>query len=329
MSPFRFAAITAASTAVVLTCIPWSPAQTATPPSAASNVETAPADPSSRFLDDSRKNLRMLKEQIARIAAPVIDALAPAQGAESNIAIQRLKVEAGESALRYARLRREAADLALKEYTELIVKEEKAAQHEELKLARADQEKTVGRIEQANERLAKLGPMLNDSSSALAIRWRFEGAILSAQLQQRQAGLQFEMADSKLKILAGYEQPRRKKELESEIEKLRSEEISLRTSLNLERAKLSKLERSVNPRSQLTDHQARILTLFEQAIPIEEKWRTRLEEIPGGGEPGAAVRTEIVTLNEQLQAIAEEAAAVEKEAAWEKFRSEFQRAARG
>jgi hypothetical protein len=351
MSPFRIAVsavTTACFVSVALLFVPAGTAQTGAPAKAVSARRASP-----RFVDLSRRTLRLLEEQLVTVGTPVIDELlvddsrrplqllreqlvkaglprrlGPNSGLrpEGDVESQGLAVEAAKAAYRAAKLSREAAELALKDYTEAGAKQQKSALEEELNVARADHEKAVPRIEQAQARLAKIVPMLNESTGALATRWRLEAAVEIARLDETKTRFLAEGAESKLKTFGEYERLKRMFQLRSEMEQTLSDELARKAAMELAEMRLVALQRARDPRSQLSTRQVRILTLLQQAIPIEEKWSAKLGEMKDDQESSESLRKDIAELTRQFQVIVDEAVAVEHAAAWETFRSKFQRA---
>jgi hypothetical protein len=321
MLAFRVAAsavTTACFVSVALLYVPAGTAQTGAPATAASATRVSP-----RFGVLSRRTLRLLEEQLVKIGTPVIDEPHSVDWPHGDVKSQGLAVEAAKAAYQHARRSREAAEVALKEYAQVAGKREQAALEEELKVARADHEKAVPRIEQARARLAMIVPMLNESTGALATRWRLEAVVEVARLEEVRTRYLVKGTASKLKALEGYERPKRIKELQSEVQKTLSDELGRQATMELEQAKLAVMERAFNGRPPLSTHETRILALLRQAIPIEEKWSAKLGEMKEDQEPSESLRKEIVGLTGQLQAIVDEAVAVENAAAWESFRSKF------
>jgi hypothetical protein len=279
-----------------------------------------------RFGDESRKTLRLLQEELVRIAKPLMQVLGSRDQAEGDAACQGLKVDAARAEYLSVQLRREGAELALKEYEERIVKQETASYEADLKLVRADREQAVRAVERAKKRLATLDPLLTNSTAGLATRWQFEAAELSAQLQKRKVGLAVDQARSKLRVLAEYEGPKRARALRSEVEKAVSDELSKKASWEREQTKLKEIQAGGAIPAVRTPGQERILKLLERAIPIEEQWSARLEQIKNGGEPSEVVKKEIMDLTGQLRAIVEEAEAVDRAPAWKRLKSRIHHA---
>ncbi len=168
---------------------------------------------------------------------------------------------------------------------------------------------------------------MKDSTSDLAIEWSLEGAYLSAQLVQKPNQFAIEVAETKLRVLDQYERPVRVKELRSDLEKARSDELAKQASLSLSQAILTKMQRDGTAHPALTKRQEQMLSLLKIAIPIEEKWRNQLEQAEKGGGVGEAQRNEIVNVARHLREIVDLAAAGEEAAAWNEFRAKIKRTA--
>jgi hypothetical protein len=163
---------------------------------------------------------------------------------EGEIAAQANMVESANAKLRYAQLMREAGEIAVREYLDGIVKEEKVCAEAELKLAQEDLARAQLQLEQSRERLAKITRASDGSTTALVNVWRYEYGDVVAQLQAKRAGLAIEQARSKLRVNEEYDKAVRVKQLQSDVEKLRSDELATRATRELEASKLLKLQRS-------------------------------------------------------------------------------------
>ena len=100
---------------------------------------------------------------------------------EGDLASQGLMIESAKAAYQAAKLRREAAEIALREWEEGNFKQQKAFAVEEIKLAQGERKSAEARVAPAKERYPKITQMLKSSpqeprSSAvdLATKWAFE-----------------------------------------------------------------------------------------------------------------------------------------------------------
>ena len=215
---------------------------------------------------------------------------------------------------------RELAELALAEYRDGIAKEEQTALEAELKLARDELKHATFKIDQAKERYAKIKEASTGSVYDLSQEGRFEAAIGSAQREERKARLMVEQAESKLKVLREYSIPVNSKALTADVEKARSEELARNAKWELEQSKLLRMQRALTSAlPSLTNHQKRMLTILDAAIPIEEQLSKKLAECEKAGDTNESLRKELNALAGRLVAVVEEGQDAEADAAWAKL----------
>ena len=180
--------------------------------------------------------------------------------------------------LQAAKGARELAELALKEYQEGIVKKEQAAREGELELAQGELKHATLKIEQAKERNTKIQAASTGAAYDLSQEQRFKLGIEIAQGAVGSAESKVELAKSSLKDLREYRIASRTKELTSEIERARSDELAKTATWEREQTRLRKMQRALSEPPLLTDHQKRMLTILDAAIPIDEQLNKKLAE---------------------------------------------------
>jgi len=287
------------------------------------------------FVTENRNELKTLRADLAGLGKGVLAGIEPGDPAAGDLASQRLVVESAKARYESARLAREAAALALKEYEEAIFKDDKKQVDGELKLAQFELEKAKPRVEQAKQRSAKIKQVTSGSTQVagespadLGILWYLEAGEFSAQLQEKKAAFGIEQAQSELKVLLEYEKPKRIKELSSDVEKARSNELASKATWELEQGKLKKLEDPSRNQPRLTGEQQRMLALLERAIPIEEQLSAKLDQIEKDRELGESLRKRIADLTAELQGIVEQARAEEASKVLANLKSKIGRALR-
>jgi HlyD family secretion protein len=133
---------------------------------------------------------------------------------------QRIRLTALQSATadyKNARLTREVAEIAVKEYVEGIFVQDKAMAEDEIKLAQSDLSRSEERLDWAT-RMSKKGYV----SKASAI---------SEDLNLKKAQFALEQAESKLKVLLDYTRAKTIKELDSEVKTARANELLKKATL--------------------------------------------------------------------------------------------------
>ena len=131
---------------------------------------------------------------------------------------------------------------------------------------------------------------------------------------------------SKLDALRQFTGPKRVKELKSEVEKARSDELAKQARWELEKFKLNKLQEAAKVQAPGSSREA-VLTLLEQAVPIVDQLETKLDQADKDREPGEPLRKEIADLTGQLQALVEQAQAEDAAAKWAKLKPRVRDAA--
>ncbi|MBV8557733.1 MAG: efflux RND transporter periplasmic adaptor subunit [Planctomycetaceae bacterium] len=144
---------------------------------------------------------------------------------------QVIATKGAEAAYQNARLTREVAEIAVIEYVEGIYRQDFQTAKGEIALAESDKTRAEDRLEWSNRMFQK-------------------GYVSKAQqiaddLALKKAIFTFEQAQSKLKVLEDYTKKKTIKELESEVEKARSDELAKEQTWSLEKSKQAKLEKQI------------------------------------------------------------------------------------
>jgi HlyD family secretion protein len=133
-----------------------------------------------------------------------------------------------EANFQNAKLTREIAEIAVVEYVEGLLASETAEIQGEVKLGAAELDLAEAELE-----------------AAKAIVGDNKLQIKRAQLARSRAKFAVEKGLSRLRILKDYTSPKRKRELQSEVEKTRSIELAKKATWELEISKERKLERQI------------------------------------------------------------------------------------
>jgi HlyD family secretion protein len=144
---------------------------------------------------------------------------------------QKITTKSAEANHENAKLTREVAEIAVVEYEEGIFKQEYATVEGEIKLAESDLSRSEDRLAWA-QRMFKKGYV----SKATAV---------SEELTLKKARFALEQAQSKKKVLVDYTKGKTVKELKSEVEKARSDELAKKATWELEVSKEKKLDRQI------------------------------------------------------------------------------------
>src|SRR5208337_3901199 len=144
---------------------------------------------------------------------------------------QKIATQGAEASFQNAKLTREVAQIAVKEYEEGIFLQDKATCEGEIKLAESDLARSSDRVDWA-VRMYEKG-------------YVSKAAKVSEELNFQKAKFALEQAQSKLHVLLDYTKGKTIKELRSEVEKARSDELAKEQTFQLEKTKEAKLVKQI------------------------------------------------------------------------------------
>jgi hypothetical protein len=329
-SKFRRVAGTVVVAAVVLALgvvsVPSSLVRAADGPQADATDKGGVASAPSSFVAETRKTLKTLQGEIAVLGTQALGRPGAANRPEDDAVNQRITIESAKANYQNAQLTREVAEITILEYEEGIFKQDQATVEGELKRAESELSGAPEAIQLAKEKLALIKQLSKGSAEDLANEFRFEDDVVAAELREPKARLAVEQAKSRLKFLREYTRPKVVKELKSEVEKARSDELAKHARWELEKLKLKKLEAAIKSQEP-TIPERRVLTLLTRALPIAEQLSARLDQVKKDVEPGDSLRMELTDLTNQLQALVDQAQNEQAAAMWAKLKPKVHRAA--
>jgi RND family efflux transporter MFP subunit len=144
---------------------------------------------------------------------------------------QKISTQQAEASFKQSYLTREVAEYAVKEYVEGVFKQDKATIDGQIALAKSDLERAVDRVEWS-DRVKALGYV------SIA-------ANIADHLAQDRAKFELEQNQTRLDVLLKYTKDKTEKELNSEVQKARADELSKQATYELEKTKEAKLERQI------------------------------------------------------------------------------------
>ena len=144
---------------------------------------------------------------------------------------QKIATQGAEASFQNAKLTREVAEIAVKEYVEGIYLQDKATIQGEIKLAESDLARAADRVDWATRMFEK--------------GYVSKAQKVSEELNFQKAKFTLEQAQSKLNVLENYTKAKTIKELESEVEKALSDELAKKQTYQLEKDKEAKLEKQI------------------------------------------------------------------------------------
>ncbi len=144
---------------------------------------------------------------------------------------QVITTKGADAAYQNAKLTREVAEIGVIEYIEGIFKQDFATVEGEIKLAEADLKRAEDRLEWSDQMLKKGYVSL--------------GQNISDKLTLQRAKFTLEQSQTKRSVLLKYTKQKTIKELQSEVEKARSDELAKQATWDLEKSKEEKLNRQI------------------------------------------------------------------------------------
>ena len=148
---------------------------------------------------------------------------------------QQIAVRKAKASFEIAKLTRELAEIAREEYEQVTYPQDLATVVGEVKLAESDLSRSEDRLDWAKRMFEK--------------KYVSQAQKISEELSNKKAKFSLEQAQSKKKVLVEYTKGKSIKELSSEIEKARSDELAKKATLELETMKAIILEKEFRPRS--------------------------------------------------------------------------------
>ena len=145
---------------------------------------------------------------------------------------QKITTQQTEASYKQARLVREVAEYAVKEYVLGIYLQDKATYMGQIKLAESDKERAIDRLKWSTE--MKLKGYVSIATN------------LADQLTKQQADFELEQAQTQLTVLEKFTKEKQIKSLSSDVEKAKADELSKQSSWQLEQTKEKKLEKQID-----------------------------------------------------------------------------------
>ena len=143
-----------------------------------------------------------------------------------------ITTKGAEASYQNAKLTREVAEIAVTEYIEGIFKQELETALGEIALAESDLKRSEDRLDWSNKMFSKGYISL--------------GQNISEKLTVQKSAFSLEQAQTKRKVLEQYTKEKTIKELKSEVEKARSDELAKQSTWELEKSKEAKLRKQIS-----------------------------------------------------------------------------------
>ncbi len=144
---------------------------------------------------------------------------------------QKISTQQAEASFKQAFLTREVAEYAVKEYVEGVFKQNLSTIDGKIALAKSDLERAIDRVEWSN-RVKTLGYLSTAQN-------------IADQLSKDRSTFELEQAQTERTVLLKYTKDKTVKELDSEVQKAKADELSKQSTYELEKIKEAKLERQI------------------------------------------------------------------------------------
>jgi RND family efflux transporter MFP subunit len=213
------------------------------------SLEAAQASPVFSRVEGQTAILTLLPEGTAVKKGQLICELDSAS-LRDQLTNQKIAAQAAEAAFQNARLTREVAEIAVREYEEGIYVQDRATIMGELKLAESAQKQAKERGERIRRARQKLTETLSrkdspTTSTDILAELDIDLRIASGEHELLRETLGLEKAQNKLNVLENYIKGKTVKELRSELEKAVADQLAKQQRYQLERTKEEKLERQI------------------------------------------------------------------------------------
>ena len=278
----------------------------------------ATTDDSSGPVAASRASLNKLQDDILDLGTLLLGRLEPTNRPDNAIN-QSITAKSAETNYENFKLTREVAEIAIVEYEEGIFKQDQSTLEGEVKLAESEVARSANWIGIAQLRLAMIRQASKGTAEDLVLEISYEDEVVRRGLHEARARLALEQAQFKLDVLRKYARPKLVKELKSEVETARLDELAKQAIWEREKAKLTQLQ-EVTKAKDREIHEQRVLTLLNRTISIAEQLETKLGQAEKDREPGDQLRKEIADMTARLQSLVEQAQAENAAAKWAKLK---------
>jgi hypothetical protein len=245
----------------------------------------SPATESQReFIRETYRSLTVIDHRLVALAEQVLKVPGYGVRIRDSLANRRLEEKSAEAAYTNAKLTREIAEIAVREYKEGILVQDQATVDGDLRLAESD-------LRRARE--------LVEYSVRIAAK---DGVKLEARLREKGRSAALEAVERKKQALLEYTAPRQTKELESEAAEARFDESVKKAEWDLRKGRLHAVEKAVAEDRPRAVVERRSLILLDRATSIEEQVHAKLDQLISQGNFDEGLQKEIRDLTNELAA---------------------------
>lgn len=285
--PVLAAIAAAAVVGLGLVQAPASPARGGQDP-AANGTKAKSHEDAAAAIARIRRAVTDADRRLVALSAAVVDDPAAPRALEDAVNQLRIDLIQAEGRLDHATRRREIAEMAKKEFVEATFPHDATQIEGELRIAQAENVRANALLKDAGTEVEKA----------------------TAELELKKSEMLLEAYGQKKEVLNKYTKEFVTKNLESDLKKAHSEELSATAELELTREKLARAEKAAAAGRPAEGASVRILALIEQALPIEEKLQGGLAQARKDGGLGESQIRELRGWSNELTALIDEAEAV-------------------
>jgi hypothetical protein len=231
-----------------------------------------------RFVAEVERRLKGCHERVAAVGASVLAEIDEGARGRDRLTNQQIATHSALANYKNATLAREVAEIAVVEYEEGIFKQEDATLAGELKLAESEVARAQDALEFTKRRLAKIKEVSKVTAAEVAVEYSYEDNVLNAERREPKARLAMEQAQLKVKFLREFTKPRRIKQLQAEVERLRADELAKKAIWETEKAKERRLEAQIASSDRNVSAMQGVEPL-KRAFGIDEKIRDEMAKI--------------------------------------------------
>jgi hypothetical protein len=282
-----------------------------------------------KFIREMRRTLKEEDDRLIVLVKQVLEEPDAPGRLSDQILNTRITVKSAEASYLNAKLKREVAEIAVKEYTDGVYLQDKATVDGEIAQARKDLERAHILVDVAKERQADIKAVADGRTAyGRMINYDLSDRVDLAVLKVASYELALQNAESKKKVLDEYTKLKRTSELKADVKKTYSDELAKQAMWELEQMKLEKMQKALKTPWPASSIGKRLLELVDRAVPIEEQAHAKLEQLAKATDSGELLQKEIRELTNELGAIIEEAEAARAASDFARLWSGLRRATR-
>jgi HlyD family secretion protein len=200
-------------------------------------------------LVEGQTTIIMIKPEGTRVKKGELVCQLDSASLNDQLVNQQITTKSAEANHENAKLTREVAEIAVRQYTEGIFVQELATAEGEIKLAQSGIARAEGRLERMRRARQRMNEALAANPGARPVEIMadldLEDRLEAAALAMAREKFALEQATAKKQVLQQYTRGKTTRELQSEVERRRSDELAKEATWTLQRTREEKLERQI------------------------------------------------------------------------------------